>query len=80
MAMELYTAGTGNGQRAAIAVNECGVACKIHVLNLGQGDQKNPDYTKINPTARITDPDRPGRTGRQAADRDPVLGGIDVPL
>ena len=38
--MELYTAGTGNGQRAAIAVNECGVSCKIHVLNLGQGDQK----------------------------------------
>jgi hypothetical protein len=33
--MELYTAGTGNGQRAAIAVNECGVPCKIHVLNLG---------------------------------------------
>ena len=38
--MELYTAGTGNGQRAAIAVNECGVPCKIHVLNLGEGDQK----------------------------------------
>ena len=40
--MELYTAGTGNGQRAAIAVNECGVGCTIHVLNLGQGDQKRP--------------------------------------
>ena len=48
--MELYTAGTGNGQRAAIAVNECGVPCKIHVLNLGQGDQKAADYLKINPT------------------------------
>ena len=51
--MELYTAGTGNGQRAAIAVNECGVICKIHVLNLAQGDQKQPDYLKINPTGRI---------------------------
>src|SRR5579864_8406667 len=63
MAMELYTAGTGNGQRAAIAVNECGVACKIHVLNLGQGDQKKPDYVKLNPTARIPtliDPEGPG--------------------
>jgi GST-like protein len=48
--MELYTAGTGNGQRAAIAVNECGVPCKIHVLNLGQGDQRAADYVKINPT------------------------------
>src|ERR1700732_3732133 len=52
-AMELYTAGTGNGQRAAIAINECGVTCKIHVLNLAQGDQKKPDYLKINPTGRI---------------------------
>jgi len=61
--MELYTAGTGNGQRAAIAVNECGVPCKIHVLNLGQGDQKAADYLKINPTARIPtliDPGGPG--------------------
>src|SRR5215510_16136725 len=61
--MELYTAGTGNGQRAAIAVNECGVSCKIHVLNLGQGDQKAADYLKINPTGRIPtliDPEGPG--------------------
>jgi len=39
--------------RAAIAVNECGVPCKIHVLNLGRGDQKAADYLKINPTSRI---------------------------
>src|SRR5215471_9680529 len=61
--MELYTAGTGNGQRAAIAVNECGVPCTIHVLNLGQGDQKAADYMKLNPTGRIPtliDPDGPG--------------------
>jgi len=61
--MELYTAGTGNGQRAAIAVNECGVDCKIHVLNLAQGDQKKPKYLKINPTGRIPtliDADGPG--------------------
>ena len=61
--MELYTAGTGNGQRAAITVNECGVPCQIHVLNLGQGDQKAADYLKINPTGRIPtliDPEGPG--------------------
>src|SRR5258708_40183992 len=60
--MELYTAGTGNGQRGAIAVNECGVPCTMHGLNLAQGDQKKPDYLKINPTARIPtliDPDGP---------------------
>ena len=61
--MELYTAGTGNGQRAAIAVNECDVPCTMHVLNLAQGDQRKPDYLKINPTARIPtliDPEGPG--------------------
>src|SRR5213596_3170268 len=61
--MELYTAGTGNGQRGAIAVNECGVDCRIHVLNLGQQDQKAADYLKLNPTGRIPtliDPDGPG--------------------
>ena len=60
--MELYTAGTGNGQRAAIAVNECGATCRIHVLNLAQGDQKKPEYLKINPTGRIPtliDPEGP---------------------
>ena len=39
--MQLYTAGTGNGHRAAIAVNECGVTCSIHVLNLAQGDRRS---------------------------------------
>ena len=61
--MELYTAGTGNGQGGAIAVNECDVPCTMHVLNLAQGDQRKPDYLKINPTARIPtliDPDGPG--------------------
>ena len=61
--MELCTAGTGNGQRAAIAVNECGVSCQINVLNLGQSDQKAAGYLKINPTARIPtfiDPGGPG--------------------
>jgi hypothetical protein len=77
--MELYTAGTGNGQRAAISVNECGVSCKIHVLNLGQGDQKAADYLKINPTAH-PDLDRSRGSGRKAPDRDPVLGDPDVSL
>lgn len=76
--IELYTAGTGNGQRAAIAVNECGVSCKIHVLNLGQGEQMVADYVKINPTARIPTLIRSRGTRREAADRDPILGDPDV--
>jgi hypothetical protein len=71
--MELYTAGTGNGQRAAIAVNECGVSCEIHVLNRGQGDQKAADYLKINPTARI----RAVTIERIGVDRDRTLARIE---
>ena len=40
--MELYTAGTGNGQRGAIAVNECDVPCTMHVLNLARATRKSP--------------------------------------
>src|SRR3954447_25121697 len=81
--MELYTAGTSNGQRAAIAVNECGVPCTIYVLNLGQGDQKKPDYLKINPTGRIPPRPPPRRTPpaqpEEKADHGhPVLGDPDV--
>jgi len=56
--MKLNTVRTGNGQRAAMAVNECDAQCNIHVLNLGQGDQKAADYVKINPT--LIDPEGPG--------------------
>jgi len=58
-----HTAGTSNGQRAAIAVNERGARCTMHVLNLVRGDKTKPDYLKINPTARIPiliDPDSQG--------------------
>jgi len=61
--IELHTAGTANGQRSAIAVNECGVACRIHVLDLTKGDQHTPEFRKLNPRGRIPvliDPQGPG--------------------
>ena len=47
--MGTHTAGTSNRQRAAIAVNERGARCTMHVLNLAQRDKTKPDYLKINP-------------------------------
>ena len=42
--MELYTAGTGNGQRAAIAVNECGEAgLSLRTLCRLAGNSENAD-------------------------------------
>ena len=53
LARELNTAESSNRQSAAIAVNERGVRCTVHVLNLVQGDETKPDYLKINSTTHI---------------------------
>jgi GST-like protein len=51
--IDLYTSGTANGHRAAIALEESGLAYRAHKLNLQAGDQRKPDYLKINPAAAI---------------------------
>jgi GST-like protein len=61
--IDLYTAGTANGHRAAIAIEESGLAYRVHKLNLQAGDQRKPDYLKINPAGAIpaiVDEDGPG--------------------
>ena len=61
--INLYTAGTANGHRAAIALEESGLAYRAHKLNLQAGDQRKPEYLKINPAGAIpaiVDEDGPG--------------------
>jgi GST-like protein len=61
--IDLYTAGTANGHRAAIALEESGLAYRAHKLDLQAGDQRKPEYLKINPAAAIpaiVDDDGPG--------------------
>lgn len=61
--IDLYTAGTSNGHRAAIALEESGLAYRVHKLNLAAGDQKKPEYLAINPSGAIpaiVDQDGPG--------------------
>jgi len=61
--IDLYTAPTGNGLRAAVALAESGLAYKLHKLDLGKGEAKTPDYLKINPAGvipAIVDGDGPG--------------------
>jgi hypothetical protein len=70
--MELTPPAPAMGQRAAIVVNECPVSCKIHVLNLVQGDQKVRRLFEDQLDWPHPGPDRP--TGRgKAPDRNPVL-------
>jgi GST-like protein len=51
--IDLYTAATANGHRAAIALEESGLAYRAHKLNLQAGDQRKPEYLKINPAGAI---------------------------
>ncbi|MGQ0676148.1 MAG: glutathione S-transferase family protein, partial [Rhodospirillales bacterium] len=51
--IHLYTAGTGNGRRASVMLEECGLQYAAHKLDLMKGEQKQPDYLKINPAGAI---------------------------
>ncbi len=61
--IDLYTAGTANGHRAAIALEESGLAYRTHKLDLQAGEHRRPEYLRINPAAAIpaiVDDDGPG--------------------
>ena len=51
--IDLFTAQTGNGRRAAIMLEECGLGYKPHKIDLGKGDQKQPEFLKMNPAGAI---------------------------
>ena len=51
--IDLYTAPTPNGWKASVTLEELELPYTIHALNLGEQDQKQPDYLKINPNGRI---------------------------
>jgi glutathione S-transferase len=51
--IDLYTAPTPNGWKASICLEELALPYEVHVVNLLAGDQKQPDYVKLNPNGRI---------------------------
>ncbi len=51
--IELYTSPTPNGYKASIALEEMQVPYNVHAIDLMAGDQKDPEYLKINPNGRI---------------------------
>lgn len=51
--IDLYTSITPNGWKASITLEELQLPYEVHHLRLGQGDQKTPEYLKINPNGRI---------------------------
>lgn len=61
--IDLYTAGTPNGRKATIMLEEVGLPYTLHALDLKKEDQKKPGFLAINPNGRIpaiVDHDAPG--------------------
>jgi glutathione S-transferase len=51
--IDLYTAPTPNGWKASILLEELGMPYEAHGVNLLTGEQKKPEYLKLNPNGRI---------------------------
>ncbi len=61
--IDLYAAGTSNGIRARIGLEECGLAYTFHPIDLAKGEQKSPSFLAMNPNGQIpviVDSDGPG--------------------
>jgi GST-like protein len=62
MTIELYSWATPNGHKVHILLEELGLAYNVHPINIGAGDQFEPDFLKISPNNKmpaIVDPEGP---------------------
>ena len=51
--IDLYAAGTSNGMRARIALEECGLKYTWHPIDLTKGGNKTPEFLALNPMGQI---------------------------
>ena len=51
--IDLYAAGTSNGMRARIALEECGLKYNWHPIDLTKGEHKTPQFLALNPMGQI---------------------------
>jgi GST-like protein len=51
--IDLYAAGTSNGLRARIGLEECGLAYNLHPIDLTKGEHKTPQFLAMNPNGQI---------------------------
>lgn len=61
--IDLYAAGTSNGMRARIALEECGLPYTLHPIALDKGEHKTAAFLAMNPNGQIpviVDRDGPG--------------------
>lgn len=63
MTYDLYTWPTPNGWKVQILLEELGILYNVHPIDIGAGDQFDPEYLKISPNNKmpaLIDPDGPG--------------------
>ena len=53
MTIELYTWSTPNGRKISIALEELGLAYRVHPINISKDEQFAPDYLQISPNNKI---------------------------
>ncbi len=51
--IDLYTAGTPNGYKASIALEELELSFAVHPIDLSKLEQKQDWFLKLNPNGRI---------------------------
>ncbi|MBB5214156.1 glutathione binding-like protein [Parapusillimonas granuli] len=66
--IDLYYWTTPNGHKITMFLEETGLAYKIFPINIGKGDQFQPDFLKISPNNRI-----PAIVDHEPADGGPAL-------
>lgn len=63
--IDLYMWGTANGLRAAVALAETGLEHRVHKVDITKGEQKKPEFQKLNPIGAIpVIVDHDGRGGK----------------
>jgi glutathione S-transferase len=51
--MKLYYFPSPNPQKVRFAMNELGLECEMVPVNLSQGEQRTPEFLKLNPSGRV---------------------------
>ena len=69
--IDLYTASTPNGHKASVTLEELELPYNVHAVNLGENEQKQEWFLKLNPNGRI--PVIVDRAAQDGQDQDIVV-------
>ena len=65
--IDLYTWPTPNGHKVHIMLEECGLPYDVHAVDIGAGDQFEPDFLRISPNNKM-----PAMVDQDGPDGEPI--------